>query len=342
MTDAASPAAAPAAEPEAPRNAIAAIVAKAQAKEAARAAELPAEGAEPVAGDKPAGDAAKAEPADGEPEKKPEPKTDESKGLSLKHAKLQTDHKQLQATHETIKAELGTAKGEIEELKTLGKRNPLKLAERLSGLTLKQIVENGARGHYDERGLPPEVQAELDESRKFREEAKAREAAREAEAGRADDIRIASDFMKGALDKYPIFAAAPWAAEELVDRAMDAAKNHRDIDLHELAAEAEAAAVGNLQKMAGNASLMAAVAKNAELRQSFAQALGLAATNTAQRPASRTSGASEPGTGSRTLSQKDTQESPVPSPDVDNDSDTYDEAEMLTRLRNLKQKGRIV
>lgn len=341
MTEAASPAAAPATAPAEPVNAIAAIMAKHHAKEAARAQEQP-----PVEGAEQQSEGDAAPPKEGEAAAKPkeeppkEPKAEE-KGLTLKHAKLQSEHKQLQTKHAEAAKELETARGELDSLKALGKRNPLKLAEQLTGMTFKQIMETAAKGAYDERSLPPEVAAELEESRKFREEAKKQQEAQAAAAARAEDVRIATDFMKGVAEKYPFFAAAPWAAEELVDRAAHAAKNGLDIDLDELASEAEAAAVESMTQMASNVSLMAALAKNDTLRQSFAEALGLAATKNAPRPASRTSGASESGTGSRTLSQKDTQESPVP-PDKDAPlTPEQEEAEMQARWQSFKKKGRI-
>jgi len=347
MTDAASPAAAPATAPAEPTNAIAAIVAKHQAKEAARAqAETqPAEGMEQPAGDaEPAkeGDAAAAKPKE---EQKPEPKTEE-KGLTLKHAKLQADHKQLQTKHaETAKA-FETTRGELDQLKALGKRNPLKLAEQLTGMTFKQIMETAAKGAYDERSLPPEVAAELEESRKFREEAKKQREEADKQKEWAEELKAAETYVKRFAEAYPFFAAAPWAAEDLAKRAEHAAtKRGLSLDsdevIEQLIGEAEQDAVENLQSMAKNTALMAALAKNDQLRQTFAEALGLAATKNAPRPASRTSGASESGTGSRTLSQKDTQESPVP-PDKDAPlTPEQEEAEIQARWAAFKKKGRI-
>lgn len=316
---------APAPDPGAPQNAIEAILAKRQAKEAAAAQGEPAE--------KP-GDP----PKDGD---KPPPVED--KGLSLKHAQLKADHRKALAEREALKAEMAAAAKERDELKAMfgpGK-NHLAALEKAVGKPFKQIMEDAARGAYDQRNaLPPEQQAKLDAFDRWKQEQEAAQAQKQAAAARAEDVGVADEFMKANTDKYPLFALSGFAAEDLVERAYAELKEGRQPDFDALAKQAEDYAVANLDKFFAKADLLGVLVKRPNVRQSLLQALGLS-ENTAARPASSTQGGSGAGTGPRTLTHSTTQESPVPPESPPNDEEEDWMAGAKARLAQYKQHGRI-
>jgi hypothetical protein len=316
---------APAPEPGAPQNAIEAILAKRQAKEAAAAKEEPA--------DKP-GDP----PKDGD---KPQPPAEE-KGLSLRHAQLKADHRKVLADRETFKTERDAAAKERDELKAMfgpGK-NHLAALEKAVGKPFKQIMEDAARGAYDQRNaLPPEQQAKLDAFDRWKQEQEAEKAQKQAAAARAEDVGVADEFMKANTAKYPLFALSGFAAEDLVERAYAELKEGRQPDFDALARQAEEYAVANLEKFFDRAELLSVLVKRPNVRQSLLQALGLSENNAA-RPASSTQGGSGAGTGPRTLTHTSTQESPVPPESPPNEEEDW-MAGAKARLAQYKQHGRI-
>lgn len=310
-----------------PKNAIERIVAKHAAKEAAKAKETPPEGAPP---------SPEAKPETPKPADKPEEQ------LSLKHAQLKSEHRQVLAENVKLKETATTATKERDELKAMfgpGK-NHLQALEKLVGKPFKQIMEDAAKGAYDSRsGLSAEERAELDAMKQWREEQqrKAEESAKAAE--RADDVKLATDFLTDAADAYPVFGAAEWAAEELVNRAYAELKDGRQPDFAAIAKACEDAAVTNLEQLLGNQRIMAALAKRPNLAQSLAKTFG-SAQQTAALPASGKSGASD-GNGSRTLSHTTTQESPVPPPPADESEGDWLEG-ARARLAQLKKQSRII
>jgi len=316
---------APAPDPGAPQNAIEAILAKRQAKEAAAAQAEPAEkpGDPPKDGDKP-----------------PPP---EDKGLSLKHAQLKADHRKALAEREALKASMAAAEKERDELKAMfgpGK-NHLAALEKAVGKPFKQIMEDAARGAYDQRNaLPPEQQAKLDAFDRWKAEQEAKEAQKQAAAARAEDIGLAEQYMKANTDKYPLFALSGFAAEDLVERAYAELKEGRQPDFDALAKAAEDYAVTNLETFFEKADLLGVLVKRPNVRQRLLQALGLSENNAA-RPASSTQGGSGAGTGPRTLTHTSTQESPVPPESPPNDEEEDWMAGAKARLAQYKQHGRI-
>ena len=326
-----APAPAPAPDPQAPQNAIQAILAKRHAMDvaaeaAAKEADKPPEGA--------------AEPAkDGG---KPEGAPPEDKGLSLKHAQLKADHRKALSERETFKAERDAAARERDELKGMfgpGK-NHLVALEKLVGKPFKAIMEDAARGAYDTRNaLPPEQQAKLDAFDRWQEEQKAKEAAKAAADDRAADVALADRFVTANRDKYPLFALSGFASEEIVDRAYAELKEGRQPDFEAIAQACEAESAANLEKLFEHAELMQVLAKRPNVRQRWLQALGLS-ENTAARPASSTQGGSGAGSGPRTLSHSNTQESPVPVTPSDEPEEDW-LAGAKARLAQYKQHGRI-
>src|SRR5688572_13007521 len=147
-------------QPIQPRNAVEAIVAKHQQREAQKGKEAPAEGAAPAEGEKP----------------KAEPDKPKEEGSSLQFAKLKKEHRELVAQKLELGGKVEALTKEADDFKALFARNPFKALEKVTGKSFKELVERGAKGEFDERGqLPPEVQAELEASRKWREEQKERE-----------------------------------------------------------------------------------------------------------------------------------------------------------------------
>lgn len=355
MTDAAAPAGAPAtpppaapppaappssapAEPDArPQNAVAAILAKHQAREAARAAQ---EAAPPAEGEAKAPEGDANPPAD-KPGDKPE------QGLSLKHAQLKAEHRTVLADREKVKGELAAAAKELGEFKAAFApgQNHLKALEKFVGKPFKQIMEDAARGAYDERsGLTAEERAELAAAKEWREEVKRQEAEKKQKAAREDDERYAGEFLKSVEEKYPLFASADFAKAELVTRAYAELKAGRQPDLDALAAACEEDASKNLETLFGDEYLLTVLAKRSHLRQRWLKALGLD-PQTAPRPASATkSGESVTGNGPRTLSHTTTQESPVPTAPPSAPEESRDEwlAGAKERFAQFKQRGRIV
>lgn len=314
---------APAPDPGAPQNAIEAILAKRQAKEAAAQAEPP---------DKP-GDP----PKDGD---KPPPPED--KGLSLKHAQLKADHRKALAEREALKAEMAAAAKERDELKAMfgpGK-NHLAALEKAVGKPFKQIMEDAARGAYDQRNaLPPEQQAKLDAFDRWKQEQEAEKAQKQAAAARAEDLGVAAEFMKASADKYPLFALSGLAEEEMVERAYAELKEGKQPDFDAIARTCEEHAGHNLDKFFDNAGLISVLVKRPNVRQRLLQALGLSENNAA-RPASSTQGESGAGSGPRTLTHSSTQESPVPPESPPNEEEDW-MAGAKARLAQYKQHGRI-
>lgn len=317
--------------PQQPRNAIEAIIAKRQAKEAARAKEdgqASPEGA-------PAADKEGSEPA---AEKAPEPA---EKGLALRHARLKDEHRQVLAEREKAKGELTEARRELEELKGLfapGK-NHLRALEKVVGKSFREIVEAAARGAYDEHELPADVRAELDEMKQWRaEKERVEKEAAQAEA-RAEDLAYAKDFLGKNADAYPLFTAADWAADELVDRAYAEIKAGRQPDLAAITKHCEDLAMRHLEEVFSNERIMGVLVKRPKVAQALGKAYGPAQQN-ATRPASGTAGESA-GNGPRTLSHHATQESPVPAArsSAEREEDWLEGAK--ARLRQLKEHGRI-
>lgn len=333
----ATPAEAPppdAPEPEAqPRNAVERIVAKHQKREAEKAKEAP-----PAEGKPPA--------AESDPKPKAEPEKPKEEGSSLQFAKAKQELRQLTAANVELKGKAETLTKELDDIKKMVERNPFKAMEKLAGKPFKELVERASKGEFDERNqLPPEAQEKLNkfEAWQKEQEAKAAEAAKAAE--RADDVKFARSFLEQAADTYPIFGAAEWAADELVDRAyaeMKAGKKPEELDLGAIAKELEDTAMRNLESLFTNKRILSTLAKRANLRQAWSEASGLSEQQTAARPASSKSGESNAGNGPRTLSHTTTQESPIPvdSSGEEDESDWLDGARM--RWRQLAQHGRIV
>jgi hypothetical protein len=326
---------APAPDPGAPQNAVQAILAKRAAKDAAEAAQAQAPSDTPA----PAGGSSdKAAPKEGE-EKPDAPGTG---GLALKHAQLKADHRKVLAERETFKAELAAAAKERDELRGMwgpGK-NHLRALEKAVGKPFKAIMEDAARGAYDERNaLPPEQQAKLDAFDQWKAEQEAEKASKQAAAARAEDDAVADEFMAANVDKYPLFAHSGYATKELVERAYEELKEGKRPDLEVIARQCEEHAWANLERFFSNPPMMATLAKRPAVRQLWLQALGLS-ENTAARPASSKSGDSDAGNGPRTLSHTTTQDSPVPPPPGDEPEEDW-LAGAKARLNQYKQHGRI-
>lgn len=328
---AAPPAAADEPAPQ-PRNAVEAIVAKARARESQQAKEAPADAPPGAAGD------GKAAPAGDKP-----PPAEHS---ALQFAKLKKEHRELTASSLEWKGKAEAAAKELEGIKAKFQRNAFKALEEVTGKTFKEHVERAARGEYDERGqLPPDVQAKLDKFEQWQKDDEAQKAQQKQAAERQDDVNFANSFLKEHAADYPVFGAADWAADELVDRAYALLKSGTkaaDIDLRAMAAELEQRATMNLEQLLGNERILTALVKRPGLRQVLVKALGPSEQQSATRPASSKPGESNAGNGPRTLSHTATQEAPVPPPQASEESEADWEAGALARLQQFKQRGRIV
>lgn len=192
---------------------------KATEKPAEKLAEPEAEAKaddEPTAGEKPA-----------DPAKEPEKPKAEADKLELNLARAQRDVKRLTTENVDEKKARTEAEGklsalqkELADIKAKAKSNPLKAAEELSELSLKDIMERASKGEFDVKDpysdLPPDVREAIEFAKEQKaEKARAAEAAKE-EQSRQSDIGVMRDFISERVDEFDFLDpdAAEWVADQ--------------------------------------------------------------------------------------------------------------------------------
>src|SRR5687768_11049935 len=89
------------------------------------------------------------EPVKDEPPKA-ESKDDDDPKLELQRAREKSELRRIQSEALKFKTQAEEAARKYAELEQLGKQNPVKLIEKVSGLTFQQFMERTAKGDFDD------------------------------------------------------------------------------------------------------------------------------------------------------------------------------------------------
>lgn len=228
-------------------------------------------------------------PKEGEPAAEPpkeEPKPADR--LELQNARLTKDLTKAKSEGLEFKKRADTAESELTGLRERGKKDPIALAAELAGMDWKDLLGRYAKGEYDQRS--PTMSPEIQELRDYVKQQKAREAEQAKLAKRqadfAADLPKVKQLLEVSAAEFPIFAAMPDAAEELLNELYDeeerTGKKADASVLRDRLAELEETGKKTFGEYLSNKKLLAHVAStNPAARAAMSEALGLTTQNTA-------------------------------------------------------------
>lgn len=222
---------------------------------------------------------------DPEPEKPKPAKGDEDPKEDLARARDRAELRRAQGELVKVKAEAEQAARKVAEIESLAKNNPVKLIEKLSGLTFQQFMERTAKGDFDDRaGLPPEVQeklrlvdewqAERERMQREAEESRQRE---ESEAQRKA-ARVADRPKVTALideSSHPLLASQEDSADMVLDIAYEILDRGERPNVREIIDGLERSAGERMTAYLTNQKLVKALVTKEPIRAILSEALGL-------------------------------------------------------------------